>query len=140
MAEITEEIAMKLWQKCFGTVRFARDCFGTWMCIDGWGNEPYVTIMPNSDGKKYDYSWNVDHIRPKSSFRNENDADFWENLEPMHRLNNEEKSDKYPGFSIGKHSYTVVRDEYHGGYGIEDENNRRIIQFNYILQNKIRQI
>lgn len=126
MAEITRDIAMKLWQKCFGSTKFGKDCFGTWICKDGWGNEPYMTIMPGSDGKKYDYSWNVDHIRPKSAFRNEEDADFWENLEPMHRLNNEEKADKYPGFSIEGRKYTVVRDDDCNGYGIVDENNRRI--------------
>lgn len=127
MAEITEKIAMKLWKDCFGDEKFASDCFGTWMCRDGWGNDEYFTKRPGGDGKEHDYSWNVDHIRPKSNFKDEKDANFWGNFEPMSRGHNEEKSDKYPGFSIDGYQYTVVKDGY-GGYGIEDSNGNRIDQ------------
>ncbi len=122
---IDKEIAMKLWKDVFGNARFAQDCFGAWMCRDAYSNECVSMLDPNGSGKKYDYSWNIDHIRPKSSFQNENDADFFNNFEPMHRQNNLEKSDNYPHFTIDDKQYAVVKNN-NGGYGIVDSFGRRI--------------
>ena len=126
---ITESDAMKLWKNCFGNVEFAQDCFGTWMCKRGWGNSSYEAIRPGGDGKMHDYSWNVDHIRPKSSYTNEDDSFFFGNYEPMHRLNNEEKGDNFPHFTIGNNRYAIVNDGY-GGYGIINDNGYRVDQKN----------
>ena len=64
------------------------------MCKDAYSNEA-VPMRDHLGGSKYyDYSWNVDHIRPKASYSNENDADDWNNFEPMYRQNNLQKSDK----------------------------------------------
>lgn len=114
---INKELAFKLWEDIFGDKRFAQDCFGTWMCKDAYSNECVSMKDHFGSDKHYDYSWNVDHIRPKSSFENESDADFMNNFEPMHRQNNLEKSDKYPQFSIENENYRIVKNAY-GGYGI----------------------
>ena len=101
---INHEFAMKFWNDVFGNVKFAQDCFGTWMCRDAYSNET-VSIKDHLGGDKYyDYSWNIDHIRPKSSFSDEAFADNLNNLEPMHRQNNLEKSDSFPIFYIN-HQY-----------------------------------
>ena len=122
---IDKETAIKLWNDVFGNVRFAQDCFGTWMCRDAYSNECVSMKDRLGSDKKYDYSWNVDHIRPKASFPNESDADFWNNLEPMHRQNNLAKSDNYPSFSIDGENYSVVRNGYYG-YGIVNSSGKRI--------------
>ena len=122
---IDKQTALKIWDDVFGNVRFAQDCFGTWMCRDAYSNECVSMLDPKGSGKKYDYSWNLDHIRPKASFAKETDADFFNNLEPMHRQNNLEKSDNYPHFKIDGSQYKVVSNE-KGGYGIVNSFGRRI--------------
>ena len=122
---VDKELAMKLWNDVYGSVRFAQDCFGTWMCRDAYSNE-VVSMRDHLGGSKYyDYSWNVDHIRPKASYSNENDADDMNNLEPMHRQNNLAKSDNYPHFEISDKKYQVVRNA-KGGYGIVNSSGIRI--------------
>lgn len=122
---IDKEFALKLWKDIFGDKRFAKDCFGTWMCRDAYSNE--CVSMPDHSGgsKMYDYSWNVDHIRPKASFLKESDADFLNNFEPMHRQNNLQKSDDYPNFNINGKKYTIVKNN-NGGYGIVNSFDRRV--------------
>ena len=122
---IDKELALKLWDDVFGNKRFAQDCFGTWMCRDAYSNDVVSMKDPFGSGRYYDYSWNVDHIRPKSSFAKESDADFKNNFEPMHRQNNLEKSDKYPVFTIDGKTYRIVSNQY-GGYGIVNSNGVRI--------------
>ena len=122
---IDHEFAMKFWNDIFGNKIFAQDCFGTWMCKNAYSNEQ-VSMKDHEGGDKYyDYSWNIDHIRPKSSFKNESDADDLNNFEPMHRQNNLEKSDNYPVFKINDKQYQVVQN-YNGGYGIVDNYGKRI--------------
>lgn len=36
---------------------------------------------PGGDGKSYSYGWEIDHIRPKSDFKNESDAHIYNNYE-----------------------------------------------------------
>ena len=122
---INKELALKLWRDVFGDKRFAQDCFGTWMCRDAYSNECVAIPDHNGSGKKYDYSWNVDHIRPKASFVKESDADFYNNFEPMHRQNNLQKSDNCPHFVVNGKKYTIVKNE-KGGYGIVDSFGRRV--------------
>lgn len=122
---VDKDLAMKLWKDVFGDVRFAQDCFGTWMCRDAYSNE-VVSMRDHLGGSNYyDYSWNVDHIRPKASYPNENEADDFNNFEPMHRQNNLQKSDNYPFFEINNKKYHVVKNS-NGGYGITDSNGRRV--------------
>ena len=122
---IDKELAMKIWHDIFGDQRFALDCFGTWMCRDAYSNEAVIMRDHNGSSKQYDYSWNIDHIRPKSDFENEKDADFYNNFEPMHRQNNLEKSDNYPQFEINGKRFRVVKNT-NGGYGIVNSNGVRI--------------
>lgn len=127
---VDKNVAMKVWKDIFGDKEWASDCFGNVMCIFGYGNDKYLTKGPGAD-KTYDYSWNVDHIRPKSNFENESDADFYNNYEPVHRLNNSEKSDDFPHFEVNGNKYMVVRcdipsKENRGGYGIVDSNGNRV--------------
>ena len=122
---VDKELAMKLWNDIYGNRRFVKDCFGTWMCRDAYSNEA-VSMKDHEGGPKYyDYSWNVDHIRPKSSFANEKDADFLNNFEPMHRQNNLQKSDNYPHFEVNNKKYNIVRNA-NGGYGIANSNGNRV--------------
>ena len=122
---INSELAMKLWHDIYGDKRFAQDCFGTWMCRDAYSNDVVSMKDHLGSSKYYDYSWNVDHIRPKSSFLNESEADSYNNLEPMHRQNKNKKSDNYPSFKINGKQYQVVKNA-NGGYGIIDSSGRRI--------------
>lgn len=122
---IDYKFAMKFWNDVFGNAKFAQDCFGTWMCRDAYSNEA-VSMKDHQGGSEYyDYSWNIDHIRPKASFQNEDNADDLNNFEPMHRQRNLEKSDNYPSFSIQGRQYKIVQNN-NGGYGIVDSLGRRI--------------
>ena len=123
--DVNKDLAMKLWRDVYGNVNYARDCFGTWMYKEAYSNEPVVMKDHQGTGKSYDYSWNVDHIRPKASFSKESDADFLNNYEPMHRQNNLAKSDNYPQFEVNGKKYRVVSNPY-GGYGIINSNGVRV--------------
>ena len=122
---IDKNLALKLWRDVYGDKLFVQDCFGYWMYRDAYSNVPVVIKDHLGGPNNYDYSWNIDHIRPKSSFRNESDADDFNNFELMHRVNNLEKSDNYPVFTSNDHIYRVVPNNY-GGYGIADASGRRI--------------
>lgn len=116
---LDKKVADKLWKDVFGNVEWARDCFGSWMNRDAWSNEEIMMVRPGNS-KEYDYSWNIDHIRPKSDFLNESDSNFYNNYEPMHRLNNDQKSNNYPHFSINNKDYKVFKQKDYYGYGIID--------------------
>ena len=75
--------------------------------------------------KRFVQDWNVDHIRPKASYSDENEADDYNNFELMHRQNNLQKSDNYPHFEVNGKQYHVVKNN-NGGYGIADSNGNRI--------------
>lgn len=127
---IDRNTALDIWQEMFGDVRWMKDCFGAWMCKEGYGDKEYNTRMTGDD-RDYDYSWNIDHIRPKSDFDNDADADFNNNFEPMHRKNNQMKSDNYPHFKIDNESYTVVKCDIcssngEKGYGIKNSSGERV--------------
>lgn len=117
---VNEERAKKLWEDVHGNKEWAKDCFGTWMHRDAWSNESVIKRMPG-DSKRYDFSWNVDHIRPKSDFDNELDSNFFNNYEPMQRLNNNQKADNYPHFEVGGVRFKVFKQEEYYGYGIKNE-------------------
>lgn len=116
---VDEKTAKKLWKDVFGDVEWAQDCFGTPIYRDAWSNEAVMMYWPGTD-KKYDFSWNVDHIRPKSDFINEEDSHFFNNYEPLHRQNNSEKADSYPHFEIRGKKYKVFKQKDYYGYGIID--------------------
>ena len=122
---VDSKLAAKLWKDVFGDKRFAQDCFGVWMCRDAYSNEA-VTMKDHLGGSKsYDYSWNVDHIRPKASYEDEKDADDWNNFEPMHRQNNLQKSDDYTSFTVNNERYQVVKNGNYG-YGIINSKRQRV--------------
>lgn len=125
--EINRELAMKLWNDVFGNVIFATDCFGSWICKYDYGIYNNKRIRPNGPGEPYLYGWDIDHIRPKSDYSNETDANFMNNFEPMHHDNNLEKSDNFPNFKIGTKSYQIVKctlcsNDNKRGYGIVETN------------------
>lgn len=122
---IDNGVAMKLWKDVFGDVMWATDCFGTYIYKDDYGVYDVSRKRPGGDGNNHFYGWDIDHIRPKSDFQDESDANFYNNFEPMHRSNNEEKLDNFPHFSIGKTEYKVVSCEVckskgKKGYGIQE--------------------
>ena len=116
---VSHTVAMKLWVDVFGSEEWAQDCFGTWMHKDAYSNQPVMKIRPGYS-KEYDYSWNVDHIRPTASYENPNDSHFMNNYEPMHRQNNVEKSDDYEHFNIEGKKYVVFKQDGYNGYGIRN--------------------
>jgi len=122
---VDKNIALSIWRAAFGSAEWAQDCFGTWMNVHAYSNE-IVSMRRPGYGCDYDYSWNIDHIRPISSFENENDANFRNNFEPVHRQNNLQKLDNFPGFKINEESYNVVKTDNYYGYGIKDSNGNRI--------------
>lgn len=126
------EQALELWDAIYGKGNeWQTDCFGTWMYRNDYGDMDTKRLRPNGSGKKYNYGWEIDHIRPKSDFSNEKSADLLNNYEPVYWSNNREKADNYPQFSIGKNNYTVVKCDICGsnglkGYGIINEKGERI--------------
>ena len=128
---MTREDALKLWDAIFGNEKWHVDCFGTWMYRDDYGDTETKRLRPNGTGKEYSYGWEIDHIRPKSDFEKDSDADLLNNYEPMYWNHNREKADNYPQFDINGNHYKVVRcgicDRHNIlGYGIADENGNRI--------------
>ena len=122
--KMEKEIALDLWDKIYGeNCKWHVDCFGTWMYRDDYGDTDKKRSRPNGAGKMFNYGWEIDHIRPKSDYDNESNANFNNNYEPMHWQNNREKADCYPQFSIDDIPYSVVKCEICGqngvrGYGI----------------------
>lgn len=127
-----KEKALELWDAIYGkNVLWQSDCFGIYMYRNDYGDTETMRIRPNGDGKKHYYGWEIDHIRPKSDFANEDDANFLNNYEPMHWKNNRLKADDYPYFSIKEKKYSVVKCDICSsnglrGYGITDNNGKRI--------------
>lgn len=62
------------------------ECAGREKCIDPWGRE----IHRNEYGKKTEFGWNIDHVRP-ISYGGSNEL---ENLQPLHWKTNKEKGQK----------------------------------------------
>ena len=122
---VDRDLAMKLWRDVYGNVLWATDCFGTYIYRDDYGEYEKKRLRPNGTGKYFNYGWDVDHIRPKDSYSNENNATFMNNLQPLHHNNNLEKSNGYPTFTIDGKRYNIVSDG-HGGYGITDSTGKRI--------------
>ena len=115
-----KERALQIWDGIFGNRKWATDCFGTWMCRDDYGDTKKTrNDRPGGTGKYFSYGWEIDHIRPKSNFKNEKDADLLNNYEPMHWENNRTKGDSYPYFEINKSQFRVVRCEICSSYGIK---------------------
>lgn len=124
--------ALKIWDAIYGAnTLWAIDCFGTWMYREDYGETKLTRVKPNTDGNKHSFGWEIDHIRPKSSFADEKNADFLNNYEPMQWQNNRDKADSYPHFIIDNEQYRVVKcnicssNGFHG-YGIINESDGRI--------------
>ena len=116
--KINRENALRLWDAIYGKTDLAKDCFGTYIYKEDFGD--YVTKRKwQEDGKYYNFGWDVDHILAVSK----GGTDDNNNLEPMHWENNREKADKTV-FHIGETQYEIYRckltvDGYKG-YGIID--------------------
>jgi len=113
--KVSRELARKLWKDVFGSDLWAVDCFGTWIYRDDYGDTQTTRIRPNGNGKRYNYGWDVDHIFPVAR----NGKDAMNNYEPMHHVNNKQKSDNL-NFKIGDIPYQVVKCDIcssHGLYG-----------------------
>ena len=109
--DINREIAMKMWRDIFGDVDWAQDCYGTWICRSDYGDRETVrNNRPGGTGKTYSYGWDLDHIKPISQFKNEKDANFYNNLEPTHYINNVQKSNDLT-YTINNVKYRVVECE-----------------------------
>lgn len=59
--KIDRKNALKLWDECFGDVRFAEDFHGYLMCRDAYGNDDFF-IKEDSD--RIYCGWNIHHILP----------------------------------------------------------------------------
>lgn len=104
--QVSSEVAIKVWNYAFGNVEWATDCFGIYMNKNDYGDtERKRNNRPgNTSGKSYNYGWTIDHIKPTALFG----PDDLNNYEPMWHGNNNEKSDNFPGFTIGSKQYNVI--------------------------------
>ena len=128
--------AMKIWEDVFGGALWAQDCFGTWMYKHDYGDTEKYRKRPGGSGKAYNYGWEIDHIMPRSSFDKEDNADNYNNYEPMHYVNNREKADKKE-FVIRNHHYKIVscdicKSNGKKGYGILDKDLNERVDWKYI--------
>ena len=128
-----KEKALAIWDAIYGknASKWQTDCFDIWIYRDDYGDTETHRKRPNGDGKEHSYGWEIDHIRPKSSFAEESEANLKNNYEPMHWQNNRDKADNYPGFTIGSKKYNVVKCDICSsnglkGYGITDSTGKRI--------------
>lgn len=132
---MTKELAIKIWGDIYGDTLWAQDCFGTWIYKNDYGDTERLRIRPNGTGRKYNYGWEVDHIKPKSKFSDESKADFYNNYEPMHYQNNRKKGDDIV-FTINEVEYQVVKCnicEKHQlmGYGIAVKKTGKRVDWKY---------
>lgn len=74
---MTKQMALKLWDDIFDKALWAQDCYGTWVYRNDYGDHETTRKRPGGSEKKYNYGWEVDHIKPKSSFKDESDADLF---------------------------------------------------------------
>lgn len=131
-------MALRIWEDIYGDDKWAQDCFGTWMYKSDYGDrEKRRNNRPGGTGEYYEYGWEIDHIRPKSSFEDENDAELKNNYEPMNWNNNNRKGDNYPNFQLKGHEYTIVSCDicaanHTKGYGIERVSNHKRIDWKYM--------
>lgn len=131
---MTRDEAIKIWEDVFEDEKWVQDCYGTWMYKEDYGDYETYRKRPNQS-KKYKYGWEIDHIRPKSDFNSEQDSDFPNNYEPIHFVNNREKSDNKE-FEIHGRNYKVVpcdicKKHNLEGYGIRDEKTGQRVDWKY---------
>ena len=123
--DINRDLALRIWDDVYGSNQeYVLDCYGTYICRSDYGDHEKMRQRP--DGKTYSYGWDLDHIRPRSDFAKPEDADFLNNLEPVHWVNNHDKDDANGAFTIDGRSYHIVRCEIckahnERGYGIVDD-------------------
>lgn len=139
--EIKKDIAMKLWNDVFKEQIWAQDCFGTWMHRDDYGiYNKTRNNRPNGTGKDFIYGWDIDHIRPSSTFNKDSESNFFNNFEPMHHTNNSQKSNGYTNFAIDNVEYRIVecdicKKHNREGYGILKIATNKRVDWKFI-QNK----
>lgn len=102
--------ALELWDKMYPGKQLVMDCFGTYMHRDDYDERVKTRI--GSDGKYYNYGWQIDHILAVAN----NGPDDYNNYEIMHYQNNVAKSD-HNTFKIGNTYYQVIK--VNPGYGIK---------------------
>lgn len=138
-----KELALKIWNSVFGkNTIWAQDCFGTWIYRDDYGDVKTTRVRSNNT-REFSYGWEVDHIKPKSSFKNESDADFFNNYEIMHWENNRTKADS-TSFEIGDEKYEVIvcdicSNNGKKGYGIRNKSSLKRVDWkgktnNYFIE------
>lgn len=133
---MTKEEALEIWDDIYGDELWAQDCFGTWIYRNDYGKYDTYRKRRKGTNKEYNYCWEIDHIMPKSKFVDQEDADFLNNYEIMHHLNNKRKSDN-TNFEINGIKYKVVSCEIckkHNldGYGIENCKTNKRVDWKYI--------
>lgn len=123
--------ALELWDAIYGKNSYWQpDCFGAWMYRNDYADQDTKRVTPNG-GKAYNCGWEIDHIRPRCSFKSDAESDFLNNYEPINFINNRCKSDKFPHFKIDENTYRIVKCDICSkngfkGYGIIDEDGNRI--------------
>ena len=95
--DLNRETAMRLWTKSFGKETKVKDYTGRTIAKGAYNDR-------NSE-----FGWNLDHILPQS--RGGKTADY--NLVCCHILTNDEKADKFPGFTANGIAFEIVKVENH---------------------------
>lgn len=61
--KINRENALRLWEKFFGSRRYAEDFHGYLMCKEGYGDPDYYVY---NNGERIYCGWNLHHILPRA--------------------------------------------------------------------------
>ena len=59
--KISRSNALRLWEQCYGDVKFAEDFHGYLMCRDAYGDDEYFVI---DHGTRIYCGWNIHHVLP----------------------------------------------------------------------------
>lgn len=59
--KITRNLAMRLWDQCFGNAKYGTDFHGNLMCRDAYGDTKYFIVY---HGERIYCGWNIHHILP----------------------------------------------------------------------------
>ena len=95
--DLNRETAMRLWNKSFGKVTKATDFAGR------------VIAKGAYNDRNSEFGWNVDHVLPQS--KGGVTADY--NLVCCHIKTNDEKANKFPGFTANGITFEIIKVQNH---------------------------
>ena len=103
MGKYSKEAAAKVWNNCFATRESYHDAFGREIRFENYGDT-------NSK-----YGWELDHIWPANPEKGiSHGANIYPNMQPLHVLSNDEKSNELSGI-VNNKKFRVEEKRRHEG-------------------------